>query len=379
MATTSQREAIKTVDQSWTAEVKSKLLMEFDANVKKIKDLQLDIAGKGYVLDSNTPVYYGRTAGVPEDKKLAVITPYVKETALKRDNSKARKGKIKLELFKLKQTVEFDSFLSKFQELANESSMAQEDLILIFSHALKPKCALKVQIREPKTIEEAYKIAIKFEKNLKFISGSFKEHKINCVSLLADSTSLLMTNGLINKKNVDRMVFDKGATMSIIAEDCAIKNGISFWPDETKVILADDRKVDVCGKTEALEVNIGGTICELPMLILKHKEYNILLGIDYFNLTGAGIFPKQRWIKYDKHELNLNNYEKIENEILYVENDEELDDSFSFEFKNLQLKVKPEINITKKFEKDFKDLSSMKTYAVTQQPASPYKFEENSE
>ncbi|RNA32079.1 hypothetical protein BpHYR1_035366 [Brachionus plicatilis] len=80
MATTSQREAIKTVDQSWTAE-------------------QLEIAGKGYVLDSNTPVYYGRTtenvenwisivsngikaAGVPEDKKLAVITPYVKERAL---------------------------------------------------------------------------------------------------------------------------------------------------------------------------------------------------------------------------------------------------------------------------------------------------------
>ncbi|RNA01901.1 hypothetical protein BpHYR1_003807, partial [Brachionus plicatilis] len=213
----------------------------------------------------------------------------------------ARKGKIKLELFKLKQTGEFDSFLSKFQELANESNMAQEDLILIFSHALKPKCALEVQIREPKTIEEAYKIAIKFEKNLKFISGYLKEHKprkklkslkngtktnnlpcdtddekINCISLLADSISLLMTNGLINKKNVDRIVFDIGATMSIIAEDCEIKNGIRFWPDGTKVRLADDRIVDVCGKTEALEVNIGGIICELPMLILKHKEYNIL-------------------------------------------------------------------------------------------------------
>ena len=111
-----------------------------------------------------------KAAGVPEDKKLAVITPYVKDTALntllnyqrnssiktfegylklllERDNSKARKGKIKLELFKLKQTGEFDSFLSKFQELANESSMAQKDLIIIFSHALKPKCALEVQIR----------------------------------------------------------------------------------------------------------------------------------------------------------------------------------------------------------------------------------------
>ncbi|RNA25454.1 hypothetical protein BpHYR1_034492 [Brachionus plicatilis] len=83
-------------------------------------------------------------------------------------------------------------------------------------------------------------------------------------------------------------VSNVGATMSIIADDCAIKNGIRFWPDETKVRLADDRIVDVCGKTEALE----------------HKENNILLGIDNFNLTGAGIFPKQRLIKYDKHKRN---------------------------------------------------------------------------
>ncbi|RNA02990.1 hypothetical protein BpHYR1_012993 [Brachionus plicatilis] len=93
-----------------------------------------------------------KAAGVPEDKKRAVITPYVKETTLitllnyqknstlktfeeylklllKRDNSKARKGKIKLELFALKQTGDFDSFLSKFQELANESGIEQEDLM----------------------------------------------------------------------------------------------------------------------------------------------------------------------------------------------------------------------------------------------------------
>ncbi|RNA39823.1 hypothetical protein BpHYR1_014265 [Brachionus plicatilis] len=45
---------------------------------------------------------------------------------------KNEKRKNNLELFALKQTRDFDSFLSKFQELADESSMAQEDLILIF-------------------------------------------------------------------------------------------------------------------------------------------------------------------------------------------------------------------------------------------------------
>ncbi|RNA39340.1 hypothetical protein BpHYR1_054663, partial [Brachionus plicatilis] len=56
---------------------------------------------------------------------------------LERDISKARKGKIKLEPFALKQTGEFD-------KLANEPGMAQEDLILFFSHTLKPKCALEL-------------------------------------------------------------------------------------------------------------------------------------------------------------------------------------------------------------------------------------------
>ncbi|RNA20791.1 hypothetical protein BpHYR1_050690 [Brachionus plicatilis] len=131
-----------------------------------------------YVLDSiysGAPVSYGRNkekvenwisivsngikaAGVPEDKKLALL--------LDRDNLKARKGKIKLELFALKQTGDFDSFLSKFQELANGSGMEQEELI------------------EPKTIEEAHKkfIAMKFEKNLEFIIGSLKKNIKNLIN-----------------------------------------------------------------------------------------------------------------------------------------------------------------------------------------------------
>ena len=222
MATTSQREALKGTESSWTTEQKNRLLSEFDANVKRIRELQLEVAERSYMLDPNTPLFYGRSnenvenwisiisnsikaAGVPEDRKLAVITPYVRDSALntllsyqkssgvktlegflklllERDNSKARKGKIKLDLFELKQTGSFDEFLAKFQELANESGMGQEDLILIFSHALKPKCALEVQIRELKTIEEAYKIAIKFEKNLGFIKGrNLGEQKINYV------------------------------------------------------------------------------------------------------------------------------------------------------------------------------------------------------
>ncbi|CAF1035445.1 unnamed protein product, partial [Brachionus calyciflorus] len=164
-------------------------------------------------------------------------------------------------------------FLAKFQELANESGIGQEDLILIFSNALKPKFALEVQIREPKTIEEAYKIAIKFEKNLGFIKANYvrlgnsfenegnsssEEEKANVVSFLAESNNLLMTVGFIDKKEVNKIVFEIGPTMSIIAEKCAIKNGITYKADSTQVRLADESLVKVCGKTEPLEVALGG-------------------------------------------------------------------------------------------------------------------------
>ncbi|RNA24554.1 hypothetical protein BpHYR1_030127 [Brachionus plicatilis] len=60
---------------------------------------------------------------------------YVKETALittRKREFKSEKRKINLELFALKQTGDLDIILSIFQELVNESGIAQEGLILIF-------------------------------------------------------------------------------------------------------------------------------------------------------------------------------------------------------------------------------------------------------
>ncbi|CAF0816309.1 unnamed protein product [Brachionus calyciflorus] len=71
--------------------------------------------------------------------------------------------------------------------------------------------------------------------------------KANVVSLLAESNNLLMTEGFIEKKEVNRIVFDIGATMSILKlVKCAIKNDITYKPDSTQVRLADDSLVKVC-------------------------------------------------------------------------------------------------------------------------------------
>ena len=141
----------------------------------------------------------------------------------------------------------------------------------------------------------------------------------------ASEHKLLTIDGTLNHNKVDNIVFDIGATMSILSERVAKKHGIKYFSDGTKVRLADDSLITVCGRTEPIEVNIRGNVCTLPMLVLKHKEYDVLLGIDYFNHTGAGIYPRQRIIKYNKREVHLNELDEIEDQMFLTSIDNEVD------------------------------------------------------
>ncbi|CAF0842075.1 unnamed protein product [Brachionus calyciflorus] len=54
MATTSQREALKGTESSWTTEQKNRLLSECDANLKRIRELQLEGAVRSYMFDGRS-------------------------------------------------------------------------------------------------------------------------------------------------------------------------------------------------------------------------------------------------------------------------------------------------------------------------------------
>ena len=233
---------------SWSKENKEKLLAEYDSMKKIIDTLQglgnkgrqnntedeeEDVDenlndGKGYRLDANTPVYRGRkdenveqwitivlnnlrAAGVPKNKSLYVITNYLTEGALsslikyqrdtpraqrshieffkillERDNNVIRKNVIKNKLMNLRQTGAFDEYLYKFQELANESEMREEDLLLMFSNGLKQRNKFEVMVREPKTLAEAYAIASKFEQCIDRGSNNQDESRLAKVNYVKD-------------------------------------------------------------------------------------------------------------------------------------------------------------------------------------------------
>lgn len=175
---------------------------------------------RGYRLDPNTPIYHGRIsenvekwivlininlriAGVPENMKLYAITNYVKEIALntllmyqkttneedrnindfyklllQSKNAIARKSEIKIKIANLKQTGNFDKYMRKFEELAFESNLREEDLIKFFIQGLKQRTKFELQVREPKTLSEAYSIAIKFEQiESEAYNGQDEKHK----------------------------------------------------------------------------------------------------------------------------------------------------------------------------------------------------------
>ena len=298
-----------------------------------------------------------------------------------------------MELFKIKQTGSYDEFFAKFQQLATESELAEDDLILLFSNALKPKCGLEVQIREPKTIEEAYKIAAKYEVNFGKLKGAEPNHKANMVNkyqnnngnrsnrwmekrgqnegrsndgkwkkndykkstgswdkkkikcyncnrhghtsrdcrsprklrstnfariteeksdseneyanavvLMAGPNKLLMSDGKINGKESKRILFDTGSTSSIISLKYALKHDIKFVPDNSNVRLANNMVSKVNGQSEkAIEINKGGKIDKVKMLVLENNEFDVLLSMDYFFLSDACIYPKRRIIKFGEY------------------------------------------------------------------------------
>ena len=109
-----------------------------------------------------------------------------------------------------------------------------------------------------------------------------------------DNDQLLMINGFINNKPIDYIVFDIGATTSIMSLAIAEKYNFPIEEANVELKFANQQVVKAVGKTVMLTIVIRGHKCQLKFIVMKGMEYDILLGIDYFNKTGLGIVPKTR-------------------------------------------------------------------------------------
>ena len=100
---------------------------------------------------------------------------------------------------------------------------------------------------------------------------------------------------------------------------------LEIFASKSEVRLADDRVIKIVGKTKPLTIDIKGHKCELTFSVLDHKEYDILLGLDFFMMTDAGIYPKKRILKFPNEEIKISKVCEIddwEENHLYILKDE---------------------------------------------------------
>ncbi|RNA33018.1 hypothetical protein BpHYR1_011024 [Brachionus plicatilis] len=83
------------------------------------------------------------------------------------------------------------------------------------------------------------------------------------------------------------------------------KHVMETIPTNKKVKIADNSVLKIDKMTKKIEVNISGHICFLEFWVIDNQENDALLGLDWFNLTGAGVFPNQNTIKFPSETIIL--------------------------------------------------------------------------
>ena len=96
-------------------------------------------------------------------------------------------------------------------------------------------------------------------------------------------------------------------------------------------------------------------------MILDYKECDVLLGLDFFNETNAGIYPKRRLLKFPSEDIFIpgNCQKEIydENDVYLVnelENPELRTDLYEWDFRDVG--YSPCIKLPKYIQQKFEDL-----------------------
>ncbi|RNA35355.1 hypothetical protein BpHYR1_031093 [Brachionus plicatilis] len=106
---------------------------------------------------------------------------------------------------------------------------------------------------------------------------------------------------------------DSGATHSVMNHMTAISNKFEILRTYKRIKTATGIISEASGVTKPVEVDIGGNKCILEFIVFNHDDHDVLLGIDWFHKTRAGIFPAHVYCMLTLFE-NGRNYEPL---ILY--------------------------------------------------------------
>jgi hypothetical protein len=207
---------------------------------------------------------------------------------------------------------------------------------------------------------------------------------VNYNHIAKNKVKIMSIEGFVN--NIKMSIgLDCGATNSIINYNTAVKNNIHLNNTNVMVKTADSSIIPTKGISEPLEVNVNGHLCKLNFIAIDHEDHDILLGLDWFDLTGAGVFPALNLLKFPSENVylssnadNRNYSENVDVMLIDIadENDIEDDNIWS---PNYEFEIKPQCKLTKKEQSLFEAIigSAQSMFAKDLNDLGPCKVREH--
>jgi hypothetical protein len=171
-----------------------------------------------------------------------------------------------------------------------------------------PNCPQKKNVKK---VNMAITATNQVESNLS--SHDDKVSKVFSVSM--NNQKILCINGKIESCDM-LMALDSGATASILSLSAAQKFNFVIRNSDHSIRTASNEVIKVCGETDYLSVEVASRTCKLKFLVLPHEEHDVLLGLDWFSLTNAGLFPSMGVVRFPGENvyLNTSEYREWDNE-----------------------------------------------------------------
>ena len=158
---------------------------------------------------------------------------------------------------------------------------------------------------------------------------------------------------------------DSGACVSVLSKNIIRKLDLIEEPSDLEIKGVIGNTSKVLSMVKKVEINIQGYTCILDFVVLDHDSHDILLGIDWFKLSRAGLYPYLNLLRFPSGDVKLDNRknETIEDNKVSLESislvevpydSEELLDTIEWNSKPSE--VVPGLSLTKKDEILFFDL-----------------------
>jgi hypothetical protein len=193
---------------------------------------------------------------------------------------------------------------------------------------------------------------------------SASDTSINKVFVVEDdgqSENLLTIKGYVDGHEM-LLGFDTGATCSLISKKSAENLGLPYTESTNKFKSVDGIVRDVAGSIRNAKVTVSECDTELELMVIPHEDHDVLLGLDWFIATGAGLYPSLKLLRFPSSDVELHRGTRNSlphdvdsfTAIKDIPDDPELFEDY--DWTSEKVKFEPELEMSKEEEHEFYSL-----------------------